>query len=141
MGEWTGLYLVDHRKMIMEMNPFHKLFGVGPDHFAGYAYSLYEEELNWKWGNNVLTNAHNEWVNMIVDYGFLGAAAYIGFFLSALVRFVKNSEDSPVFLCAAGCIVSYMGHNLFCYQQVLCTPFVFFGYRTCGVSAPPESRS
>ncbi len=112
-------------KMIAEMSLPRKLFGVGPDHFAGYAYSLYEEELNWKWGNNVLTNAHNEWVNMIVDYGFLGAAAYIGFFLSALVRFVKNSEDSPVLLCAAGCIVSYMGHNLFCYQQVLCTPFVF----------------
>lgn len=112
-------------KMIAEMSPWHKLFGVGPDHYAGYAYSLYEDMLNQMWGSNVLTNAHNEWVNMIVDYGFLGAAAYIGFFLSALVRFVKNSEDSPVLLCAAGCIVSYMGHNLFCYQQVLCTPFVF----------------
>ena len=62
---------------------------------------------------------------MIVNYGFLGATAYLGFFLSALVRFVKNSENSPFLLGVAACIVSYMGHNLFCYQQVLCTPFVF----------------
>ena len=112
-------------KMIAEMNLPHKLFGVGPDHYAGYAYSLYEDTLNQMWGSNILTNAHNEWVNMIVNYGFLGATAYLGFFLSALVRFVKNSENSPFLLGVAACIVSYMGHNLFCYQQVLCTPFVF----------------
>ena len=127
-------------KMIMEMNPFHKLFGVGPDHFAGYAYSLYEEELNWKWGNNVLTNAHNEWVNMIVDYGFLGAAAYIGFFLSALVRFVKTAKTVRCFYVLRAALYPIWVTTCSVTSRCSARRF-FFGYRTCGVSAPPESRS
>lgn len=112
-------------KMIVEMNPFRLLFGVGPDSYAAYGYALYEDLIRIKWGSNVLTNAHNEWLNTVVNYGIVGGAAYLGIFISALVRFVKHSADGPVLLGFAASIAAYMAHNIFCYQQVLCTPFVF----------------
>ena len=31
----------------------------------------------------------------------------------------------PVMAGFIACIVSYMSHNFFCYQQICCTPFLF----------------
>jgi O-antigen ligase len=112
-------------KMLSEMNLFHRFFGVGPDCYASYGYQYYEELIRSQWGNNVLTNAHNEWLNMLVNYGIFGAAAYIGIFITELVRFVRGFDKRPVVLGFALSIAAYMAHNIFCYQQVLCTPFVF----------------
>lgn len=112
-------------KMLREMSPLRKLFGAGPDCYASYGYSLYEELIRTKWGTNILTNAHNEWLNSIVNYGIFGGVAYLGIFVSAMVRFVRKSADSPVLLGFAAAVAAYMAHNVFCYQQVLCTPFVF----------------
>nr|MBQ8252064.1 O-antigen ligase family protein [Lachnospiraceae bacterium] len=111
--------------MFGEMNLKNKLLGVGPDCYAIYAHGRYNELLQSKWGSSILTNAHNEWLNMFVDLGYFGGVSYLGVFLSALVRFVKNSENRPVLLGFAACIAAYMAHNMFCYQQVLCTPLIF----------------
>ena len=112
-------------KMIREFRPLKLLLGVGPDGYAKYGYEFYQEIIRAKWGDNVLTNAHNEWINMIVDGGLLGGVAYAGIYLSSLFRSVKAAEKLPVLVASAACVSSYMFHNLFCYQQVLCTPFIF----------------
>ncbi len=112
-------------QMLAEMDIKNRLFGVGPDCYAIYAHGNYNEQLKAGWGDMVLTNAHNEWLNMFVVGGILGAVTYLGVFLSALVRFVKHSENRPLLIGMAACIAAYMAHNIFCYQQVLCTPFVF----------------
>lgn len=112
-------------QMLEEMNIKDRLLGVGPDCYAIYAHGNYNEQLKAGWGNMVLTNAHNEWLNMFVVGGILGAVTYLGIFLSALIRFVKHSENKPLLVGMAACIAAYMAHNIFCYQQVLCTPFVF----------------
>ncbi len=112
-------------RMFMDMDFGHKLFGVGPDGYAPYAYSFYQERLTQLWGDRTLTNAHNEWMNAVICYGLLGAAAYIGIFISAIKRFSKNWTDNPMMIGFIGCIISYMCHNFFCYQQVCCTPFIF----------------
>ncbi|MBQ8527260.1 MAG: O-antigen ligase family protein [Lachnospiraceae bacterium] len=112
-------------KMLSEMSLKDKIIGVGPDCYAIYGHGHYNELIRSKWGDSVLSNAHNEWMNMAVNGGWIGAAAYLGIFVSALVRFVKKSESRPVLLGFAACIAAYMAHNVFCYQQVLCTPFVF----------------
>lgn len=123
-GNGRGFTWTATAKIITEMPFARKLIGVGPDCFSFYAYQHYADYLNSMWGDNILTNAHNEWLNMVVNYGFLGAISYMGIFLSALYQFVKSAEDEPVLIACGGCIVAYMGHNVFCYQQVLCTPFV-----------------
>lgn len=113
-------------KSFMEGSPVRKLFGCGPDGFSPFVYSFFGEELAAKWGQNtVLTCAHNEWMNALVNLGIVGAAAYIGIFVSAARRFLQKSEENPELIAVALSILCYMGHNFFCYQQIICTPTIF----------------
>ena len=101
------------------------LLGVGPDGFARYGYEHYNELIRSKWGDIALVNAHNEWLNMVVNGGIIGALLYAGIFLSLLHRLLREARKNPYLICFAACIGGYMGHNLTCYQQICCTPFIF----------------
>lgn len=112
-------------QMYRDMDIWHKLFGVGPDGYAPYAYNLYADRLVEMWGERKLTNAHNEWLNALINYGLFGCIAYIGIFVSACTQFAKNWKKQPILIGIFACVVSYMCHNVFCYQTVCCTPFIF----------------
>lgn len=112
-------------QMYKGMDFGHKLFGVGPDGYAPYAYKLYSSRLEEMWGSRTLTNAHNEWLNALINFGLFGAIAYIGIFVSACRQFVKVQMEKPIVVGFMACIVSYICHNLFCYQTVCCTPYIF----------------
>ena len=109
------------------MSPLHKLIGVGPDCFAEYVYSVpaLGQEVYARFGNARLTNAHNVWLTVLINQGILGCVCYAGIFLSAVLRFLKKAKSEPdLYLCAAAVLV-YMVHNMFSFQQILNTPFVF----------------
>lgn len=112
-------------RMYGQESLLHKLFGVGPDCFNSYVAAYHSEEAQLLWGEKLLTNAHNEWLNILINAGLFGAAAYVGIFVSAACRFIKRAPENPMLAGAAAAIVSYMAYNFFCYQQVLCTPFIF----------------
>ena len=112
-------------KILSEGSLGHKLFGVGPDCFNSYVNAYYGEEEALLWGDKLLTNAHNEWLNMLINAGILGAAAYIGIFVTAIGRFFQNYRQDIFLVGIAASCMSYMCYNFFCYQQVLCTPFIF----------------
>lgn len=120
-------------KVFSEENLSHKLFGVGPDCFNSYVMAYHGEEAALYWGEKMLTNAHNEWLNILINGGILGAAAYVGIYVTAAGRFLRRRADDPAedptdlpLLTGIGAaVVSYMCYNFFCYQQVLCTPFIF----------------
>ena len=102
-----------------------KLVGVGPDCFAVAMNAHCKEEVSAYWGGKVLACAHCEWLNMLITQGMVGLVCYIGIFVAATLRMgklaYKNAELVP-FVAAA---LAYMGHNLFCYQQCVCTSIVF----------------
>lgn len=104
-----------------------KLFGAGPDCFAPYIYSIPEREawLRGMWGNLTLTNAHNEYLNHLICYGIVGTAAWLTVLVGGIVYFYRKADRTPGLLAVALCLASYLLHNLFCYQQICCTPFVF----------------
>lgn len=124
-GNGRGFTWSATAKIYAEMPVHRKIFGVGPDCYASYAYEFYEDYIRSKWGDNVLQNAHNEWMNMLVNEGLVGAVTYLGIYVSMFVRFMKNRTGAPLVFAVACCIAAYVGHNIFCYQQVLCTPFIF----------------
>ncbi len=108
--------------------PFlHKLFGVGPDCFSPYLYSVPKaaEQLKSLWGNLTLANAHNEYLNHLLCYGLLGLGAWLSVLIGGIRYFYEKAKEEPYFIALALCILSYACHNLFCYQQVCCTPFLF----------------
>ena len=104
----------------------HRLFGVGPDCFNSYVMAYHGEEASLFWGEKMLTNAHNEWFTILINGGIFGAAAYAGIYVTAVVRFLRGRGKDLCLLTGIGAaVVSYMCYNFFCYQQVLCTPFIF----------------
>ena len=110
----------------IECGFMRKLFGAGPDGFYNLVYTYRAPELIEKWGENtVLTCAHNEWMTAFINVGIFGAVAYIGIFISAIVRFTKKSNEIPEVIAPVLCILGYMAHNFFCYQQIICTPIIF----------------
>lgn len=112
-------------KMFSEADIGHKLFGVGPDCFHSYVAARYSEEEALLWGEKQLTNAHNEWLNILINGGILSAAAYLGIYVTAIGRLLREHRQNILTVGIASACVSYMCYNFFCYQQVLCTPFIF----------------
>lgn len=103
----------------------HKLFGVGPDCMSNYMRVYHAEELWTFWKKKVLTNAHNEWLSMLINGGILGTLSYMGIFFTAVRRFLAKDGREFLLVGITAAVVSYMAYNFFCYQQVCCTPFVF----------------
>ena len=110
-----------------ELPLLHKIFGVGPDCLSEYLYSILEisEYFCNFWGDARITNAHNEYLNSLLCYGAVGLTAWISVLIVGISYFYKKAKDSPFMLAFALCIVGYACHNIFCYQQVCCTPFLF----------------
>ena len=125
-GNNRGLSWMAAARSFVQGDLLRKVFGCGPDGFSMYVKNFFGEELARKWGQSVaLTCAHNEWLNVLVNLGITGAVAYIGIFVSAAARFWKKTKKHPELIAVVMAILCYMGHNFFCYQQIVCTPTIF----------------
>lgn len=103
-----------------------KLIGWGPDCFANMMNVFFKNELVAFYGDGViLTCAHNEFLNMLVTEGIFGFVSYVGIFLCFIRSASKNATKNFVLIPYIAAVVSYMGHNFFCYQQCICTPMIF----------------
>lgn len=104
-----------------------RLFGVGPDCFSVYAYSVPEVEvaLREHWGNSRLTNAHNECITYLVNLGIFGMLSFIGIYWSSFKRLVEKAAKEPVCYVFAASVLSYFFHNQFSFSQVTNIPFIF----------------
>ena len=111
----------------LQMPFYQKLFGVGPDCLSEYLYSVPDinELLRSMWGNVRLTNAHNEYLNSLMCYGVVGLVSWCGVLIGGITYFYKTAKEKPYMIGFALCIIGYGCHNIFCYQQVCCTPFLF----------------
>lgn len=122
-GLWAAAW-----KGFTEAGWLQKLIGAGPDCFAEYLYQLlpasaiYSTEGQWQ--NAVFANAHNEWLNHLVNFGILGTVAYAGIFVSALKRY--QGMLLGIFVIALYGIASLTG-----FQQVLNTPLLFLVLGLC----------
>ncbi len=111
----------------LELPWFQKLFGVGPDSLSEYLYTIPEisELLHNLWGSVRLTNAHNEYLNSLLCYGIIGVISWIAVLIGGVSYFYNKAKENPFMIAFALCIMGYAFHNIFCYQQVCCTPFLF----------------
>lgn len=121
-GTWTSGILA-----YRNMSFLQRLIGIGPDCFAEYLYAVPElaERVYSQFGSARLTNAHNEWLTILVNTGALGLLCYAGIFVSAIWRFVKKAEEQPMLFLCVLCILAYTVHNMVSFQQILNTPYVF----------------
>lgn len=99
-----------------------KLIGAGPDCFAEYLILIGKTPIITQedhWANALFVNAHNEWLNHLVNLGILGVTAYGGIFIGAYRRYKGM-------MLAVLVLAMYGIHSLVSFQQVLNTP-LFFG--------------
>ncbi len=128
-GSGRGLLWSVVWKAYIEMPWIKKIFGAGADCFAPYLYTQYAQLLDgflaeW-WGNAVVANAHNEWLNVLINSGMSGMLTYAGIFMTAIYRWVRNRGRAEVLIGLSICLVGYMVHNTVSFQQVVVTPIVF----------------
>lgn len=104
-----------------------KLVGIGPDCFHKYVYSVGEiaNLLYDVFGEARLTNAHNEWLTILINMGICGFLTYASIFITAVLRQLKAVKNKEIVLVSMVCIISYIVHNMVSFQQVICTPVVF----------------
>lgn len=109
-------------------DPLHKLVGMGPDCFGEYIYDILPAEQmiqqQGRWKDAVFANAHNEWLNLLVNMGLLGAAAYGGIFVTGLKRYRGM-------LLGILALLLYGLHSLVSFQQTLNTPLLFLVLGIC----------
>lgn len=82
-----------------------------------------------KFGTARLTNAHNEWLTILVNTGVLGLIGFGGMMVSGMRDFMKKGRENPI-VCACGfCLLAYTVNNIFSFQQSMSvgTIFVIFG--------------
>ena len=110
-----------------EMPVLHKLLGEGPDCFSVYVYSLPDvaEKLKFTFGDNRLTNAHNELLTCLVNEGIFGVCLFLGILVSFVIRCMKKGEQNIIFYALAVSAVCYICHNMVSFQQVLNVSYLF----------------
>lgn len=113
----------------LDQNALGKMVGVGPDAMAMYIHSgvnpALKQMVEEYFGRLMLTNAHNEWLTVLINEGLLGAVGYIGLMLTAICRFLKAGREDALAGAAGMGILAYTVNNLFSFQQVMSTSAVF----------------
>lgn len=116
-----------------EQDWLHKLIGVGPDCLSAFLYDGGSAELialtKERFGDARLTNAHNEWLTILVDMGMLGFVSYTGMMVSAIRRYLQKRDTCAITATCGICLLAYTVNNMFSFQQSMsvATIFVIFG--------------
>lgn len=105
-----------------------KLLGAGPDCFAEYIYSTFAPSelpvVEGHWAQAIFANAHNHWLNHLVNVGLLGLVCAIGIFVVSLMQYRR-------YLPGILALAMYGINSLVSFQQVLSTPLFFMMLGLC----------
>ena len=108
---------------------YRKVFGAGPDCFYHAVYSVFAVNdvirPMGQWETAVYANAHNEWLNMLINQGVLGLAGYAGVFGVSFVRLWKIRRQKKEAYWGILAIAGYCVHATVSFQQTVSTPLAF----------------
>ena len=107
----------------------YKVFGMGPDSFYYVLYQWGSDAVNWinrgLLDNSIYSNAHNEWLTLLIQQGIAGVIAYGGIFFTAFRNLHRSGlRDSRSLAVLLG-LTGYLICSLSTFQHVLSTPFAF----------------
>lgn len=128
-------------KCFAEQDFLHKMTGVGPDCMPEYLYGDASPDLQAtvkeRFDYARLTNAHNEWLTVLVNTGLLGAVSFAGMMVSGIWRLLRRGGKNPLAAACGLCLLGYTINNIFSFQQAMSvgTAFVIFGMGTAFLRA------
>ena len=113
----------------MEQNLLHKLIGAGPDCMSGFLYQEGSDALvalvKERFGTATLTNAHNEWLTILVNMGVLGFVSYVGMMTTAIKRYISSRASHLIAGACGFCLLAYTINNMFSFQQSMSASTIF----------------
>ncbi len=128
-GNSRGSIWIATAELLKRMFPLRMFFGVGCDCFCAYAYSMNDMivKLTLYLGDLYLTNAHNEFLSMLVNEGIVGTVAYFGLQVSHIKSCTGNiqKKQGGIILGSILCAAAYIIIGMVGFMHVLSTPFYF----------------
>ena len=128
-GNSRGSIWIATAELLKRMFPLRTFFGVGCDCFCAYAYSMDDMivKLTLYLGDLYLTNAHNEFLSMLVNEGIAGTIAYFGLQITYIRSCTANIRGKLGGIILGGilCAAAYMIIGMVGFMHVLSTPFYF----------------
>lgn len=112
-----------------EQDFLHRLVGVGPDAMSAYIYQSGSAELRDlvrnSFGQSTLTNAHNEWLTILVNTGSLGLISFVGMMVTGIHRYLSEAENRRIVFACGLCLLAYTANNIFSFQQAMSVATIF----------------
>jgi hypothetical protein len=113
--------------------PQHPWFGGGPDTLAsriGFSFTRYSDELKMTIESKI-DNAHNDYLNILVNTGFLSLIFYLAALASALLRGVRRRDKNPMALIPVAAVLSYSVQVFFSFSICITAPFFWVALAWC----------
>lgn len=121
-------------KCFMAQDVLHKLVGVGPDCMWAYINDSNSGSEIYTYVDSIftglrLTNAHNEWLTVLVDTGIAGLIGFGGMMLCGVWELIRKAKEKPFAAACGFCLLAYTVNNIFSFQQIMAvgTVFMMFG--------------
>ncbi len=128
-GSSRGATLIAAWKCFADQDLWSKIVGVGPDAMVMYINSEKNPQLyalvREVFGSLNLTNAHNEWLTILVNEGILGLFTYAGIMISAMVRYLKAGKTCALTGACGMAVLAYTVNNMVSFQQAMNAPTLF----------------
>lgn len=109
---------------------WRQIFGAGPDCFY-YFLKQFSVGIS-DWGDQFIlysqsvTNAHNEFLTSLINFGLIGFVLFYGFFVCCIKElFTADNQTDSFCVWASAAAVCLFVHNFVSFQQILATPFLF----------------
>lgn len=120
-------------KCFAAQDVLHKLVGAGPDCMWSFISSGEDQELfsyvHKQFGGLRLTNAHNEWLTVLVNTGIIGLVGYGGMMICGIRELFKRGRKNAIAMACGFSLLAYTVNGMFSFQQAagVGTLFVIFG--------------
>ena len=124
-------------------DPLRLWIGMGPDNYY-LIFNDLSEAMNVDWmelaeelgveitesGSTYLSNAHNEWLNVLFNMGLPAAIVYLGAFLSVVIGCFRRALKEPLAAMLSAAIAAYIVNTAVSYQQIngAAPSFILLGF-------------
>ena len=130
---------------VIELLPERLLLGGGPDTLDLRTDAAFEryDETHGILIRSVIDNAHNEYLNVLVNQGLLALICWLGALIGLAVQWVRKAPHHAGTALCGGAVLGYCIQAFFGLSSPISTPFFWFALALLHQCAaqPPEKKS
>ncbi len=112
-------------RMFENQNLFHKIFGIGFGNYSKNMIRDFGEEMQARFGNQVLADSHSIYFDQLASGGVLGLILLIALFVFALVIMRKAAGKRAACIAGAAGTAAYLAAGIINFTLIVVTPMVF----------------